>query len=240
MKRFHQFSYEYLESTIKSLFDSGFEFTNCIGYYQSKSTKSLSKKMVVLRVDVDISMKKIFNLLKIFENFNIRASFFIRLHSNEYNPFSFENYLILKKILDKGHEIGLHSEVIDQSMIWNEDPYDCLKTDLSSLQQNLGVKIEGVASHGGLTGLNNLDFWGNYTAKEVGVKYEAYDRSPSFGLFWNSLYVSDSEWLNWKYYLDGVKLESMQSSFIDYASLNNKIIYLLIHPETFYQNHPYE
>jgi hypothetical protein len=108
------------------------------------------------------------------------------------------------------------------------------------MQQYLDIEIEGVASHGGLTGLNNLNFWENHTAKDFGIKYEAYDKSESFGLFWNSLYVSDSEWLNWKYYLDGVKLEKMQNYFIDYASHNNKIIYLLIHPETFYRIHPYD
>ena len=33
---------------------------------------------------------------------------------------------------------------------------------------------EGVASHGGMTGLNNLDFWKDREPSDFGLTYEAY------------------------------------------------------------------
>jgi hypothetical protein len=80
----------------------------------------------------------------------VKGSFFVRLHAPEYNPFSFENYLVLREIRDTGHEIGYHSEVIDQSAIWNEDAAQCLRRDLAVLSAMFDIQIKGVASHGGV------------------------------------------------------------------------------------------
>ena len=83
---------------------------------------------------------------------------FVRLHAPEYNLFSFENYRILKYIQKSGHEIGYHSEIIDQSAIWKESADDCLLRDIDILNRLIETNIQGIASHGGLTGLNNLTF----------------------------------------------------------------------------------
>ena len=45
---------------------------------------------------------------------------------HEYNPFSFENYRILKTISDGGHEIGFLGEIIDEVAIGDEDAAKCL------------------------------------------------------------------------------------------------------------------
>lgn len=238
--KYHQFSFDYLDTTIQKLISHGFSFTNCLGYYNYKLTDVTPNNLVVLRVDVDISLGKVKDFLDIFKRHNIKSTFFIRLHAKEYNPFSFENYLILKDILAQGHEIGLHSEVIDQSVIWGEQASSWLKKDISTLEQLLGIKVNGVASHGGLTGLNNLHFWDSYSPLDFDLKYEAYDKEKEFGLFWNSLYISDSDWTQWKFYMDGNQIEIIEPNFLDFALKNKKIIYMLIHPETFYHNHPHE
>ena len=90
----------------------------------------------------------------------------MRLHAPEYNPFSFENYLIMKQLLIDGHEVGYHSEIIDQSKIWGEDAAKCLDRDINVLSSMLDTKIVSVASHGGRTAWNNLDFWRNKKASD--------------------------------------------------------------------------
>ena len=95
--------------------DQGYQIINCIDYFDENY--DLQKKVIVNRVDVDFSLKKTQRILKIFNDLEISATFFIRLHAPEYNPFSFEDFKILKQIRDSGHEIGYHSEVVDQSMI---------------------------------------------------------------------------------------------------------------------------
>ena len=58
-------------------------------------------------------------------------------------------------------------------------PLIALEKDIDVLNRMLEIKIEGIASHGGATGLNNLDFWKNKKASDFGCKYEAYDKSDS-------------------------------------------------------------
>ena len=113
---------------------------------------------MVNRIDIDLSVKKVTNLLDIFDELNIKELSFVRLHAPEYNPFSFENYRVLKRLLNSGHELGYHSEIVDQSIIWKENAEACLLRDLRVLGEMFDYKVKSVASHGGMTGYNNLDF----------------------------------------------------------------------------------
>lgn len=232
------FTFQSLENQLNLAKQNGYQFITCAEFVKEK--KSLNSKTIVHRVDIDASPKKAERLCYIFELLGIKATFFVRLHAAEYNPFSFENYRILKGIAAAGHEIGYHSEVVDQQAIWNEDATDCLKRDLAVLNEMLGVKVKGVASHGGLTGLNNLDFWKNRDPSDFGLLYEAYDETEAFGLFKNSFYISDSEWYRWKCYDNGELIPGDNRSLAEHLSNNHPLIYLLIHPDTYYDKHIYE
>lgn len=233
------FTYQYIEEQYRQTINFGYEFITCKEYVKRKKTLQ-NEKIVVNRVDIDFSVKKCARLLAIFKKLNIKATFFIRMHAREYNPFSFENYRILREIVRSGHELAYHSEIMDASMIWGEDPEDILLRDLSLLSTAFNVKISGIASHGGATGINNLDFWSNRIAQDYGLDYEAYDATNEFGLFNSSLYVSDSEWTQWKSYQNGKLLKNDRSSLAEHARDGHSIIYLLIHPDTYFDLHIYE
>ena len=235
----HQFHFTFanLEAQYRTALETGYEFITC-GQY-AEQTLELPALTIVNRVDIDLSVKKADRLCEIFDRLGIKASFFVRLHAPEYNPFSFENYRILKAIRDSGHEIGYHSEIVDQAAIWGESPEACLRRDLDVLQTMLGTQIKGVASHGGMTGLNNLDFWEGKKASSYGLKYEAYDQSD-FDLFNRSLYISDSDWTKWKCYKNGVRCVDDTRSFGEHLAGKHPLIYLLIHPDTYYDRHFYE
>ena len=171
----------------------------------------------------------------IFNDLGIKGSFFIRLHAPEYNPFSFENYRVIKFLIDSGHEIGYHSEIVDQAAIWQESDIRNLKRDIDVLYRMFDIQIEGVASHGGMTGLNNLDFWKKHKAEDFGLMYEAYD------WFDETFYISDSEWTKWKCYDKGKLIVNDMRSIKEHISdKKHKLIYLLIHSDTYYNNHIYE
>lgn len=210
----------------------------CLEYSEKKD--NLPPLTIVNRVDIDFSIKKADRLRDIYDRLGIKASFFVRLHAPEYNPFSFENYRILKAIRDSGHEIGYHSEIIDQAAIWDEDADNCLRRDIDILNSMLGIEVKGVASHGGMTGLNNLDFWKTRKASEFGLIYEAYDKSDSFALFDQSFYISDSEWTKWKCYDKGQLCTDDRRSFAEHLADRHSLIYLLIHPDTYFDGHFYE
>ena len=179
-------------------------------------------------------------MVDLFNELGIKATFFLRLHAPEYNPFSYENYRIIKKLIECGHELGYHSEIVDQAAIWNENPYDCLVRDIEIINKMFGITIKGVASHGGMTGLNNLEFWKEHKPAEFGLLYEGYDKEPEFNLFQESFYVSDSEWTKWKCYDKGKLIEDNRKSLAEHAADRHKILHVLIHPDTYFNRHIYE
>ncbi|MBC6427490.1 MAG: hypothetical protein GDA51_13730 [Ekhidna sp.] len=237
MSSFH-FTFQKIEEQYRVALDQGYKVIRCVDYISEKNKNS--EKIFVNRVDIDLSVKKSERIVDIFNGLGIKASFFVRLHALEYNPFSFENYRILKKIVNSGHEIGYHSEVIDQSVIWNEDAAKCLTRDIKILNTMLDIKVQGVASHGGMTGLNNLDFWKDKRPYDFGLEYEAYDLEPKFNLFQESFYVSDSEWTRWKCYNKGKLVEGDRRALAEHVADNHRILYGLIHPGTYFDSHFYE
>ena len=231
------FSYSKLQFILQSYLSEGYEFSTYKGHIDNNT---LINKRILLRIDVDLSIKKLDRLLTILRNLNILATIFVRLHAKEYNPFDFENYRILKIAVEDGHEIGLHTELVDQSIIWSEDPAECLKRDIRVINDVLGVKICGTASHGGLTGLNNLHFWENYKPEDFDLLYEAYEKEGKLQLFNNSFYISDSEWIRWKCYSKGELVLGDHRDPIAHLTSNHSLVNLLIHPDTYYDRHIYE
>lgn len=234
-----KFTFENLKKEYEFIADLGYQVIRCCDYVEMKKS-GLPEKTLVNRVDIDECPKRAEVLSDMFVSLGIKATFFIRLHAKEYNAFSFENYRIFKKLRDAGHEIGYHSEIIDQADIWGEDSEKCLVRDLDILNKMLDIEVTGVASHGGMTGLNNLDFWEKNKPKDFGLLYEAYDKEPEFNLFQESLYVSDSCWTYWKCYDNGQLLQDNHCTPAEHAAEGKPVIAMLVHPETYYEHHCYE
>ncbi len=235
-----EFTYTNLELHYAQMQKNGYQIMTCKDYVTLKKLGQLTNKTVVNRIDIDFSIKKIIPLLEIYKRLRIKGSFFIRLHAAEYNAFAFENYKIIKQLITEGHELGYHSEIIDQAAIWKEDAKNNLIRDLRVLESIFNTKIEGVASHGGQTGLNNLDFWKNHKPKDFDLLYEAYDTEPAFDLFNNSFYISDSEWTRWKCYKNGNLIENDYRTPTQHLLANHSLIYFLIHSDTYFHTHFYE
>ena len=232
------FTYEQLEKHFAAAENNNYSKINLLEYFYNKN--QLHNKTLVTRVDVDFKLSTVPNILKIMSKYGIKASFFIRLHAPEYNPFSFENVLILREIMEHGHEIGLHSEIVDASHIWNEQASKILQRDIKILKEMLQIDVYGIASHGGNTGFNNLEFWKQNKPSDFGCLYEAYENSENFSLFYDSTYVSDSEWFRWKTYDNGKLIENDRTTLGDHLRNNEKLIYCLIHSDSFYKSHMYE
>jgi len=230
----YKFTWSSIEGEYSEFLKNGYQIITCEEYVKQKG--KLSQKTLVNRIDIDHSIQKADNLLDIFDRLNIKGTFFVRLHAPEYNPFSFENYKVLKRLLKSGHELGYHSEIVDQSKIWNEDEEACLIRDLKILGTMLNYQVKSVASHGGDTGYNNLDFWKSNKPQDYNLLYEAYDKEPEFNLFQESFYISDSEWTQWKCYNKGILNPDDRRSPSEHLKDNHSLIYFLIHSDTYF-NH---
>jgi len=228
-----KFTFDYIEQNYSTIIDQGYKIVTCEQYARNVRSPD-GRKRLINRVDIDLNAKKAEQLGIIFNKLGIKASFFIRLHAPQYNPNSFEIYRIVKFLKDSGHEIGLHSEIVDLAAIWGEDEVICLKRDVETINSMFDFKIAGVASHGGMTGLNNLDFWKNRQPQELGLFYEAYD------WFDDTFYISDSEWTQWKCYDHGKLVAGDRRSLAEHAQDGHQLIYALIHSDTYYNRHIYE
>lgn len=136
--------------------------------------------------------------------------------------------------------MGYHSEIIDQATIWDEDAMDCLLRDIDIINRMFNIEVKGIASHGGMTGLNNLDFWQDKKASDFGLLFEAYDKQPEFNLFQESFFISDSEWTRWKCYNKGVRVDGDNRSMEEHLSDNHPLLHVLIHADTYFDRHFYE
>lgn len=102
------------------------------------------------------------------------------------------------------------------------------------MEKILNISVKGVASHGGMTGLNNLDFWKEKKLEEFNLLYEAYE------WFNEVLYISDSEWIRWKCYDKGVLIQDDNRSLGEIAKNGHMLLNSTIHPESYFDRHFYE
>ncbi len=67
-----------------------------------------AKKFVLWRHDCDYSINRAHKLAKIENRLNVKSTYFINLHSRFYNIFENQQTNLIKKIIQLGHDIGLH------------------------------------------------------------------------------------------------------------------------------------
>ena len=115
------FTFRHYGNILKSAKRKGFKFA----FFTERNS---SQKVIYLRHDIDISLENAFRVAEIAKRNKARSTFFIRTHSNFYNPFFPENVRTIRKIFDLGHMIGLHydgevdleklEELIDQEYLF--------------------------------------------------------------------------------------------------------------------------
>jgi len=143
-------------------------------------------RVLLLRHDIDAKVRRATRMAKLEHDLGVKATYFVRVHAELYNPFGFRTYPLLKGIVDMGHEIGLHFENLDFSHITNEDPSSVLRREIGVLETVLGVKIKGIAAHRGFSGIVNSDFARNIDLSNFRIEYEAEEITK------DCLFVSDS------------------------------------------------
>jgi peptidoglycan/xylan/chitin deacetylase (PgdA/CDA1 family) len=194
------------------------------------------QRVLVSRVDVDVKIDRLPKLAEIYRALDMRATFFLRLHAPTYNLLSFQNIAIVRDLAAAGHEIGLHTELADAAGFCSIDGAALLEREIEILQTLSGARVYGTASHGDMTGYNNLDFWATHRPQQFGLLYEAYD-AP---LWKHCRYVSDSEWVRWKAYENGELIAGDRRSPDVHGKEGPRVLHVLTHPESWYERYIYE
>lgn len=99
---------------------------------------------ILLRHDVDFSLDYALRMAEIEAKNNLGSTYLILLHSQHYNALSEKNSSIIKKIVDLGHDIGLH---YDTRFLGDENIIDEIKNEVKILENITKTKIISLAQH---------------------------------------------------------------------------------------------
>ena len=101
---------------------------------------------LILRHDIDMSLESALTLAEVERDLGVRSIYFVLLRSGLYNPFSAPGIAHMRKILDAGHEIGLHFD----ASLYPEDRASleiACEEECERLEAQLGRLVEIVSFH---------------------------------------------------------------------------------------------
>ena len=190
----------------------GYRFHTLKDAFENKDN---AKKNIILRHDVDTQLDIAVTMSNIEKNLNIKATYFIRLHSHGYNFLCLKDIIKIKQLINNGHEIGLHYES-DFYLLNSKDVNESVKIASNIIEYFCNIKIKTICPH-------EPTRTNSFLLK--GVNYnQAYDKK----LFKKYKYISDSS-CRWR---DGSFYENIQEG--------HKNLYILTHPYWWYNNSPIE
>lgn len=204
------FTYNHYKNTIQLALDKNYTFLRCEQY--NKITEY--DKVVILRHDIDFSLKGALKLAKIENELGVTSSYFIRLHSRHYNPLEYNSYKIIKKIQNLGHEIGLHQEPAF-AFNMSEYPNEYVQQEINSFNSIFQTKIKGVSTHEPTRTKIQIT---PENISEFNIEYESY-----FPVFTQNMkYISDSG-ARWR-----------EGDMFEWLEKNTPKLYVLTHPVWWY------
>lgn len=162
------FTFDHFKECIEHAKSLGFSFYSMFEYLEEKP----NDKFIVMRHDVDLSMKHALSLAELENSLGICSTYFIRV-DGIFDPFSGMNFENLKKIKALGHEIGLHYEY-DKYSVFEFKEY--VRQNVKQFE-SVGIKVYGAALHKakklGREDTKKLNLVEEFL-DEVGLEYDAY------------------------------------------------------------------
>lgn len=154
-----EFSLESYSQLLSALKDQGYSFCE----FREINALLLEKRpFVVLRHDIDIDPRPAVEIARVEYEHDVRATYFVMLHSPLYNVLSATNAEMLSQIYRYGHQIAAHidltmydnaysSMLMDVEVLSKYYPY--INTELVSLHSPLDLQHVPIAS---IPQLNNV------------------------------------------------------------------------------------
>jgi hypothetical protein len=164
----------------------------CTSFKDLPNNKA-AENLLVLRHDLDFErcMTNALFMAEIEHEIGAKATYFVRLHSDAYNPLEFKAYLTLKAILKMGHEIGLHFEAYEFSQLTHDPEAEVFGKEKRLLETALDVDIVSACEHGDYHRFESKGFqrfFERHDAKALGILHDPYH--PNY--FSDMKYLSDS------------------------------------------------
>lgn len=210
-----------------------------------------SKKFFCIRHDVDADLDDAVRLAKLEYNNNIQSTYFL-LHGSKY--FEYSNVFLrkVKRIVDFGHDIGLHNNSISEKIRTKKSIYNIINEPLVYLRKN-NIPIYGTSAHGDQICYRykfiNYQMWeeydstanfgfekpkvtfGQYSLKDFDLKYESYFLDFTHYLSDSGCHFRGYVVKNKKRYERYPKKKNIHKRILDhYNGKNSGFLQLLLHP----------
>ena len=111
-----------------------------------KLGKPDSERLISIRHDVDVSLEAALRLAKHEKEQNIKSTYFL-LHTADYFDYSNKFKKQCHKILEYGHNIGIHNNAVIMSKITGQSQFEILMKPLKFLR-SCNIEVLGSAPHG--------------------------------------------------------------------------------------------
>ncbi len=184
-----RFTYDYYQKMLKTATGSGYKITSFAGYDKQHP------RTVILRHDIDYTLDGVLRFGEIERELGITASYLVRMHADEYNPFACISFNVLQELSAMGHEIGLHYECMSVGRALGLPPDEVLKREKKTLEDMLGFEIHTCSEHRELSSVVHGTplFDETNDVREFGFTH--YAMAPEYCQ--DMKYLSDSN-ANWK------------------------------------------
>ena len=143
------FTLEGYRALLQAFLDRGYR-ARCFGDCEPNS------RHLLLRHDIDVSIEAAFRIAEIEGDLGIRATYFVMLRTEMYNPFSQRGLAGLARLTSLGHRVGLH---FDAS--YYDDAPEVLDAavaqECSALETMTGSGVDIVSFHRPPSALQGLD-----------------------------------------------------------------------------------
>ena len=208
-----EFNFTHYRAMLERALELGYEVTSFRDYRKE------SERALILRHDVDWTIDGVTEFSEIEHDLGVTATYFVRVHAKEYNPFGYREYKTFRDVMNLGHELGLHFESMYFQEIFKEDFTKVLMREKTVLEDIYEIDIVSASAHGYLG--HSLKY--DEITIESSTGLEHYTYSPEF--ITDMHYLSDS---NGKWYED--------KCLCEYLSEHKKV-HVLIHPDWWTDHH---
>jgi hypothetical protein len=199
-----EFTYSNYEKFLKTL-KKDYEF---ISFSRAKYSSDKLERVILLRHDIDQSLIKAEKIIEIEASLGVSSTYFLFFKSPFYNIFSHREEMIIRKIIENNHYIGLHFDYSKSHYKTISQISYQINNEAEFLQDYFGVKVDSISFHRPFS----MDFFNKLELHDFPHAYEK--------IFMEKFkYFSDSKG-EWRF---GNPLDS-----INYKNREN--LHLLIHP----------
>ncbi len=140
--------YQHYIETLIAYRDAGYKAMRFIDYARSDR---LPDKTIILRHDVDFSLKAAAEMASLESANGFQSSFFLRVHAHFYSVFDVCSMASIGMMLDSGHEIGLHVGS-GESQRLRENPEHSMDRQLCALVSVIDAGVQSASAHPPLGG----------------------------------------------------------------------------------------